>query len=306
MPPLLLALALSTALIPTAPQGFEIVSPAADQEVERTPVAIPLAIDAPVKAVTVYRGRAAVTRRGAVQLDPGIFELRFSNLPERVDAGSLQARATGVGRILSVEYVQRTVAYAEDPAVAALDRTIEAVKKRIGELADEQAVLAQQSKLVDGVAIRVANDASDAAGTTQLDLEALRRQMVFVGEQRTALADRIRTNDDARQAAERELAVLEADRRARASGETLVREAVVTVAASEGGATGVELTYLVANAGWEPTYSVRAAPPASTVAVEYDALLQQRSGEDWNDVEMVLSTAEPMRAANPPSVSPWF
>jgi len=61
---------------------------------------------------------------------------------------------------------------------------------------------------------------------------------------------------------------------------------------------------LVSEASWAPRYSIRADLPAKKVSIEYDAVLVQRSGEDWDDVELTLSTAQPMVAANPPIVQP--
>jgi uncharacterized protein (TIGR02231 family) len=40
--------------------------------------------------------------------------------------------------------------------------------------------------------------------------------------------------------------------------------------------------------------------------VEYDALITQRTGEDWHDVALTLSTARPTMAANPLPLQPWF
>jgi uncharacterized protein (TIGR02231 family) len=40
--------------------------------------------------------------------------------------------------------------------------------------------------------------------------------------------------------------------------------------------------------------------------VEYDALVSQRTGEDWKDVKLSLSTAQPTRASSPPAVDPWY
>ena len=66
------------------------------------------------------------------------------------------------------------------------------------------------------------------------------------------------------------------------------------------------MVYLVTNATWQPAYNVRNTAGAPTVAIEYDALLAQRTGEDWENVQLTLSTAQPTVAANPPELEPWF
>jgi uncharacterized protein (TIGR02231 family) len=68
----------------------------------------------------------------------------------------------------------------------------------------------------------------------------------------------------------------------------------------------IDLTYLVGRAGWAPAYAIRSEADRSKVSVEYDAMVVQQTGEDWRDVRLSLSTAEPTRASSPPPVAPWF
>src|SRR5439155_20721831 len=63
------------------------------------------------------------------------------------------------------------------------------------------------------------------------------------------------------------------------------------------------LNYLVDAAAWRPQYKLRAGKAAKDpVQVEYLAALIQHSGEDWANVKLVLSTAQPMLNAAPPEL----
>ena len=53
------------------------------------------------------------------------------------------------------------------------------------------------------------------------------------------------------------------------------------------------LRYLVDQASWAPSYNVRADAKREKVLLEYNASIQQKSGEDWTGVQMTLSTATP-------------
>src|SRR4029079_17020748 len=64
----------------------------------------------------------------------------------------------------------------------------------------------------------------------------------------------------------------------------------------------IRLNYLVNGATWRPQYKLRAGGEKAAVQVEYLAAIQQQAGEDWNDVSVVLSTAEPMLSAAPPEL----
>ncbi|MCY3003367.1 MAG: DUF4139 domain-containing protein, partial [Planctomycetota bacterium] len=69
----------------------------------------------------------------------------------------------------------------------------------------------------------------------------------------------------------------------------------------------VALEYVVPGAGWRPRYELRAASDARSVELSYRAEVWQQTGEDWNDIELALSTARPhVGAAGPDPVAIWL
>lgn len=296
------------ALLLALPSGLAFGQTEAAVNPDAAPVEVN-ATSAPT-AVTVYLGRAAVTRAATVTLPSGVSAIRFSALPESILPDTLQARAGGHGggsqvKVIGVDFVQRVVERAVDPELAKLDARVESLTRDLTHLAQDAALLEQQRKLVDAIGIRAAGDASERGGTPQLDLAAVEKQLAFVAAQRMALVKAQRELDLTQQNLQRSLAQAQADRQARAGSSTVQRDAIVTVI-SPVGEQQIELTYLVANAGWEPSYNVRGALDQQSTAIEYDAMLAQRTGEDWNNVALTLSTAQPAVAANPPTIQPWF
>ena len=72
---------------------------------------------------------------------------------------------------------------------------------------------------------------------------------------------------------------------------------------SEAGKGGkIRLNYLVGSVTWRPEYKLRAGKVNEDVQVDYQANLMQHSGEEWNQVNMTLSTAQPMLNASPPDL----
>jgi hypothetical protein len=82
------------------------------------------------------------------------------------------------------------------------------------------------------------------------------------------------------------------------------REAVISVTQSRKGKATIKLSYIVDGANWLPQYNLRAEDDKGTVSVEYNALVYQTSGEDWNNVSIKLSTALPAMVAASPAVEP--
>ena len=81
------------------------------------------------------------------------------------------------------------------------------------------------------------------------------------------------------------------------------RDAVIVVDKTNDAAGKVRLNYLVDAASWRPQYKLRAGKEAKDpVQLEYLAAVVQQTGEDWSNVNLVLSTAQPMLNAAPPDL----
>ena len=68
----------------------------------------------------------------------------------------------------------------------------------------------------------------------------------------------------------------------------------------------VNLNYYITNAGWIPSYDLRAISNEQNVKLTYKAQIHQESGIDWESVRLILSTANPNRSYNLPELSPWY
>ena len=265
-----------------------------------------LALDAPVSAVTVYGGRAAVTRSVQLQFDAGVYELVFADLPRAAHPDTIQARVSGGATILGLEYEQRQADESSVPRVAELDAEIERIQANLRAIEEDRVLLEKTEDFIDGLAMRAELEAVRESGTESLDIDAVREQLAFVVEQREKLLQRRRDLDANTRELDKRLPMLHAERAGLSGDDRMARTVIALVAVPHPGDLTVDLTYLVSEATWEPTYNLRASTGSWTVTVEYDALIRQRTGEDWNNVAMTLSTAQPTIAANPPVLPPWY
>lgn len=81
---------------------------------------------------------------------------------------------------------------------------------------------------------------------------------------------------------------------------------LVHVIADQATQATVSLNYYITNAGWTPSYDLRAMSNEQNVKLTYKAQIHQESGIDWGSVKLVLSTANPNRSYNIPTLSPWY
>src|SRR5437763_1253542 len=69
-----------------------------------------------------------------------------------------------------------------------------------------------------------------------------------------------------------------------------VREALLFLDKRGEGPDSVRLSYLVGKCEWSPAYTFRAGGDRKQIRVECNGLIQQMSGEDWDGVQLTLST----------------
>lgn len=257
----------------------------------------------PITSVSVYRSRAAVTRSAECALAQGVHELRVGPLPEFADLDSVQAKIGAGGKLLDVK-TETTALPAPSSDNQRVREALEAVDKARAELAEVDRLSANNTattKLIDSIAAKTAADASQALGGT-LDPEKLRGQIAFVEGERNRLTREGLELAKLRVKAAGELSAREKALAAAGGAPPVERYALITIAVPQGGKVPVALTYLVGNATWKPAYTVRGDPAAGALKIEFDAVVKQATGEDWSDVALVLSTAQPTRAANPSEI----
>lgn len=274
------------------------------------PVALaakPRSVESTIRDVTIYEDTATVRRVARLELAAGAWELRFEGLPAAIDAESLVGSVDPPAKLLDVRFEERSVAKTPG-GTAELDAVLAELEEvRLAGLALEVKRRSSdgQLALVDAIAARVADGAAKGLGG-ELDPARLKAQLAMVREERDAiLASLARLHEEGRLLGER-LAALERRKASLGAADRATRTGVIVVAMPDPGAVEVSLRYLVSDALWAPSYAMRADASLSGLVIEYDAVLQQASGEDWSEVRLTLSTGSPTRSAAPPEIEPIF
>ncbi|MDX3188997.1 DUF4139 domain-containing protein [Streptomyces sp. MN03-5084-2B] len=262
-------------------------------------------VEAPITAVTVYPQRARITRRGKAPLDGGP-RLEFAGLPVALDPGSVRVTGTGPALITGVDVRTEWHAGPADPAVQALVEQRRADQATLDGVLDDEAAETMKVDLLTSLAKRSGGSFAKAlaAGTAEPArvaevTDALGSRLASALKARRALSERIeRLRED--------LAAL--DRRIEAQGAQSGRDSTTVLVeleiADPAAEAELELSYVVANATWEPGYDVRVRGTDVTV-VSY-GLVSQQTGEDWPECELALSTARPAVSVVVPELQPWY
>ena len=269
------------------------------------------AVKAPsrIDAVTVYRSGARVSRVSRVELLGGPARLVFDGLPDQLDDDSIriEGKGTAKARVFGVTVERIT----SEEAVAGEAR---AAEERLERLQDEDrglddGIKAAQARLEFIRSLRSTYSEERAKnlavrGVTAREWSEL---AAFVTGELQEGTQQVRRAEVARRELARRVAQARADLdKVQAKRGKTSKRVVVEVDSEKAGALELALSYAVGAAGWQPVWDARLVPDSGTMELAFLGSVWQRTGEDWSDVSLQVSTAQPARGLFVPQLDPHY
>ncbi len=254
-----------------------------------------------VNSVTVFLEGAQITRKQSVQIPKGNSVVKFVNLSPFIDAKSVQVKAEGDLTVLSVNHQQN---YLEKPGkskeLTELEKLLEVIEDKIKKentylsIINEELAFLHENRNIGGkneqVNILNLQQASDfySRRLTALKMQEIERDKTLseLNSQKADLQNQINTLSGKREFP---------------TGEILVK-----VNAGQANSFPIEISYMVANAGWFPSYDIRAKNINEPIQLIYKANVKQDTKVDWKDVKLKFSSATPNVSGVAPQLIPYF
>jgi len=256
-----------------------------------------------ITAVTVYSNTALVTREVTAPDAAGLAEVVVSPMPPYTMESSLYAEGTDNIRVLSVRFRTRAIAEDTREAVRKLDTQIKTLVTKQQALESELKTIGENLKLLDKMEGFTAKSLEHLTDKGLLDTEKIIALAKFVQEDRTKRSKEQLLVKQQLEDIQTQIAFARRQLQD-ASGGTVrnERDAIILVDKKQGGGT-LRLNYLVSSASWHPQYKFRTGgKEKDPVVVEYQAAIEQKTGEDWTNAQITLSTAQPLLNASPPDL----
>jgi uncharacterized protein (TIGR02231 family) len=274
----------------------------------RSWAADPITVESHITDVTVYPDRAQVTRTAEININSGETRLLFDGLPAALADDSIQAAGKAASQVVIGDVAINTVIHEQAQAAKAQE-----LEKRVQDLHDErealysrQRVIDEQRKLIQQIQIKAAADVSREIQLNKFDVAELKDLPAFVGSEIARLEEDSRKVVIEQRELDRKIAVAEAEfGKYKFAANRAQKTVVVTLTSKDATKLHVQISYVVVNAGWAPAYDARAAADASNVDLAYKAVVRQQTGEDWQGVNLTLSTAKPSIGAQMPDLTRW-
>lgn len=250
--------------------------------------------------VTIFMNGAQVSRSKAVKLNQGKQTIEFVGLSPFLRDNSIQ---TGVEGKVTILGVKREYDYTEverhEELIEELNEKIKAKELEISNLKIEQDVLkAEQDFLEANKVISGKNEATS--------LQNLQQTLAYYRERLNVTMSRQAELTRAQDKCKRELSDLKKElSQAQGTETTETSKIILEVNAAQAGTYKFYINYYVSNVSWSAAYDLRATSVGEPISLTYKAKIQQKSGENWKNVNLTLSSGNPTQNNTKPVLTTY-
>ncbi|KAF9559709.1 hypothetical protein CPC08DRAFT_708583 [Agrocybe pediades] len=250
--------------------------------------------DSKVTGVSVYAGRAEVTRFFKFNVKTGQNQVSVLGLPSVLDHDSLRVEGRGAATIhdVTISTIPPPRREENSPELSSL-----LARKKSNEKAHARA-----TKALSSLETYMSSLKAETLDVSKLG-DAVKNYEATANE----LDDKITTLEEEKLTIEKQI-VEETERLHGPTGnEKLNVKVSIGVFAGFEGSVEIALIYAVNRASWSAAYDIRVDMQAEDkpVSLIYKASITQDTGEDWNDVPLTLETATPTVGIDVPTLLPW-
>ena len=267
-----------------------------------------------IDQVTLFADRAEVTRVLPFKCAKSAKGVRvtFDDLPPTLDQRTLRGVVSGQAQVIGVSKNTRPLMGGEEVGDRArLLRDQEnniSLKERV--INDAQQLVQEEMKQLDQRASVLSGSINRGLSTSKINVKRWSRALDYLKLNRTKLLNRQLEH-------QRELKKLQLERerlnRTRQKIKTRPKDhtlfAIISLKCLRAEVGKVKLSYVIPSATWKPEYDLRLTSKSKKkvgsgrVEMNIGAIIRQSTGEDWKNVQVFLSTAEPKLGASAPQIA---
>ncbi|MEO0793688.1 MAG: mucoidy inhibitor MuiA family protein [Verrucomicrobiota bacterium] len=263
-------------------------------------------VDSTITAVTVFSDRAEVTRSASLELGPGLHQVRFENLPAYVDPETLQLEGQGTITLQDIRIKREFLSEVVDEMARKLYTQKDDLQQNLRKVELAFSGVEQQRKSLDAIWKRLTTTPTQTDTAPAMNPEQWADMLSFQTKQARLLDEQVLALEFERKQTKERIVEIEKQIQQHHAKRNRVRvDAIVVLEVSDPTRAVLELAYQVRGPSWHPSYQVRADSNSKSVAISYRANVRQNTGEDWSNVSLSLSTAQPQIGGREPELTPW-
>jgi uncharacterized protein (TIGR02231 family) len=260
-----------------------------------------LKINAPIKKVKLYFSSAEMQHESETKIQKGRNKIIFRGISSYAFAESIQFSAEGKHRLVSVSTEMDFMAGEQNnPRIKTLKDSVDKLSFTLSDLNNQlDAFNVEKGLLMVNQNLKGDNQNLTVAQLKEA-ADFYRVRTLEINTNVSRLSNKIDLQNVKISEYRRQLLELNFNENNRSN------QVIVLLDAEEASSSKLKLNYLVSECGWAALYDLRADDLTQPINLKYKAQIFNNTGDAWENVELVLSTADPMMNASAPKLEPWF
>ncbi len=265
-------------------------------------------VQSDIVEATVYTDRAALTRRAEVKIPAGSHTLIFEGLPANFYQDSLRADGRSRAKVTFGAVSHKRVSSAD--YIAPREKALNAQLVKLQDVrksyqADKKA-LAVSKTFLESLGKNAALRENEKIAQVDLNPETWGAVSDNLTTKMAANLKRDLATDIQIRETSLQIQKVQAELNQLRTGQKQTHIVSLPFESDSATTLTVDLSYQIGGAGWRPLYDARLdVKNADLDLIQYGSVWQ-RTGEDWEDVKLTLSTAQPSRGAGLPKLNPQW
>ena len=266
-------------------------------------------VDSKVTQATVFKDRAMVTREAKLDLPKGESKIVISNLTENLKDETVRVSAEGAGviKILDVKVERKFTTEYQQSVVKGLQAEIDSLKNVVQIAKDNIATLYSKKDFVESLKAEAVKYANQKILLSSSSTKSWNEMLSFVENNLNDIYSNLRKYNEQKDALEVKINKLQLEINSIGNTKSKnFKEIIINVENEKQGEVTLFPSYVVENASWYPLYDARVISSDKEVEIDYYGTVHQATGENWEDIKLTLSTAEPLTVKSIPVLDRWF
>ena len=258
-----------------------------------------------IEAVTIFPGSAKVTRVATLDVPAGESTLEISDLPMRLIQSSLRVSGTSgadvtLGSVSLKNNINTQLVLEKERTLKHQIDTLNQQRKGL-----QDSIKRQQSKL-EYISAMGSGGSSDAGSRyLQLPMEQWQEAWKTLEDATANAQQKIRVTSKEMTTLDAELQKLNSQLRQVATNQRSTRVAGLSLKATSDTTLTITISYLINGAAWAPVYDADLDTQTGKLSLKSQAEISQRTGENWQNTKVTLSTLRPSQSSQLATFEPW-
>lgn len=267
-----------------------------------------LSADCSLSKAVVYKNRAMLSCKAQAYVPAGKHQIQVRDLSLSILPDSLRVEGQGEKDVVigALRHKQVNNAQLVNEQEANLNKQIEEVNDKLRWVQAEIGVIRKQKGFYESLMGQAKTNAQEEISIYEFNTEkwldagqALRGAMSQLEKSRLNYESNLKDLSDEKSKLTKDLAQIR-------TGTKSSYEVSVPVEAEAAGLVELTLSYQVNGASWSPVYDARLDTKTGALEIIQYGSVTQNTGENWEGIDLTLSTAQPQRGATVPELKPMW